>query len=88
MLCFMSLWESLRSWFRSEADSGRELADDLKADWSADLDRKEAELAASPKERIDQLQDQISDNSSAFDEIKTKIESADPDSGIEFTDPE
>lgn len=75
----MSFWETVRGWFKSEAESARDLADDLQRDWSSDLDRKEAELAATPEERVEQLQDQISDNTSAFDDIKAKIETTDID---------
>jgi len=88
MLLIMSVWETVRSWFKSEAKSGRELAADIQADWSADLDRKEAEMAATPEERIAQLQDEISDNASAFDDLKAKIESDDSGVDADFADPE
>jgi hypothetical protein len=79
----MSLWDTVRKWFTSEAESARDLAHDLETEWSADLDRKEAELAATPEERIEQLQDQIADNSSAFDDLKARIE---PD-GLDVDEP-
>lgn len=79
----MSLWDTVRNWFKSEAESARDLAQDLEAKWSTDLDRKEAELAATPEERIEQLQDQIADQSSVFDDLKARIEPT----GLDADDP-
>ena len=70
----MSLWESVKSWFRSESTEAREWSGDLQRDLSADLDRKEADLQASPAEKIESLQDQISGNTNTIDEIKGRIE--------------
>ena len=72
----MSFWDTFRRWFRSEAESAKDLAGDLEADWSGALDRKEAELGATPSERIEQLQDRIADNDSTLDEIKARVEAA------------
>lgn len=71
----MSFWDTVRGWFKSEVESAKELAGDLETDWSADLDRKEAELNATPEQRMEQLQDQIAANDSAFDDIRAKIDS-------------
>ncbi len=72
----MSFWDTVRGWFKSEVESAKDLAGDLETDWSADLDRKEAELNATPEQRMEQLQDQIATNDSAFDDIRAKIDSA------------
>jgi hypothetical protein len=72
----MGLWETVRSWFVTEAESAREVARNLETEWSADLDRKESELRAGPAEQLESLQDRIAGNTSAFDEIKAKIESS------------
>ena len=72
----MTFWETVKSWFRTESESAREWSADVQRDMSAELDRKEAELRATPSERIDQLQDQIAGNTDAFDEIKGKIAAA------------
>jgi len=72
----MSVWNTIKSWFRSEADGAQDWSRDLQRDWSADLDRKESDLRATPTEKLESLQDQISDSSSVFDELRDKIEAA------------
>ena len=72
----MSLWERITSWFRTESAEARDWSADLQRDVSSDLDRKEADLRASPAEKLENLQDQISGNTDVFDEIKGKIASA------------
>lgn len=69
----MELWESVKRWLGREADEAKDLADDLETAWTSDLDRKEAELAAQPEERMRSLQDRIADNSSAFEDLKARI---------------
>lgn len=72
----MSLWENIKSWFRSESTAAREWSSDLQRDLSADLDRKEADLQASPAEKIENLQGQISGNTDIFDDIKGRVAAA------------
>lgn len=74
----MSLWERITSWFRTESAEASEWSTDLQRDLSSDLDRKEAEMKATPAERMDQLQEQISGNTDTIDEIKGKIGITDP----------
>lgn len=78
----MSTWERIKSWFRSESEAAREWSADLQRDLSADLDRKEADLRATPAEKLENLQEQISGNTDAIDEIRGKIAAAgvDPES--------
>ncbi|MDH3300273.1 MAG: hypothetical protein OES24_07175 [Acidimicrobiia bacterium] len=80
----MSTWDRIKRWFRSEAADARKWSEDLQRDLSADLDRKEAHLQASPAERLENLQEQIAGNTDAFVEIKGKIAAADTEAG---TDP-
>ncbi len=72
----MSLWESIKSWFRSESTDAREWSDDLQRDLSSVLDRKEADLKATAAEKLENLQERISDNTDAFDDVKGKIAAA------------
>ena len=72
----MSLWDSIKSWFRSESTEAREWSGDIQRDLSADLDRKEADLRATPAEKMESLQDQIAGNTDVFDEIKGRVEAA------------
>ncbi len=75
----MSLWESIKSWFRSESADARAWSDDVQRDVSANLDRREADLRATPAEKMERLQDQIAGNSDTFDEIRGRVESVGPD---------
>lgn len=72
----MNTWERIKGWFRSESDAAREWSTDLQRDLSAGLDRKEADLRATPAEKLENLQEQISGNTDAFDEIKGRIAEA------------
>lgn len=69
----MELWQSLKRWFDREAADAKDVADELEERWSSDLDRREAELAAKPEERVQSLQERIADNTSAFEELRAKI---------------
>ncbi len=82
----MSLWERITSWFRTETAEARDWSAEVQQDLSADLDRKEAELRATPSERIEQLQEQISGNSDAFDELKGRIETSGTDAETDIGD--
>lgn len=83
----MSTWERIKSFFRSESEAAREWSADLQRDLSADLDRKEADLKATPAEKLENLQEQISGNTDAFDEIKGRIVASgvDPESEEDTT---
>lgn len=85
----MSFWENIKNWVRRESTEAREWSADLQRDLSADLDRKEADLRATPAEKLENLQDQISGNTDAFDEIKGKIAAAgiDPEADDEHQQP-
>ncbi|MEM9565931.1 MAG: hypothetical protein AAGA93_25135 [Actinomycetota bacterium] len=70
----MGFLDSLKAWFRTESNEARDLLDTTKSRMEADLDRREAEAAATPAERMEQLQEQIADGGDAFDAIRDKIE--------------
>ncbi len=70
----MGFLDSLKAWFRTESEEARDLLDSTKSRMEADLDRREAEAAATPSERMEQLQEQIADGDDAFDAIRDKIE--------------
>lgn len=69
----MGFLDSVRSWFRTEAAEAREVGQQARSRMEADLDRREAELNLTPAERMEQLQQQIDDNSS-FEAIQDRIE--------------
>jgi phage shock protein A len=71
----MSIFDSLKRWFRGEADEVRESMDDAAAALNADLDRREAELKASPEEKMDQLLEEIEQSDQQLDELTAEIQS-------------
>ncbi len=79
----MSLWENIKSWFRSESAEARDWSAEVGRDLSADLDRREADLRATPAEKMDRLQEQISGNTDAIDEIRGRVESAGTDFSVD-----
>jgi hypothetical protein len=68
----MGLLESITTWFRREKADVAESLGELEQKLDADLARKERELAASPEERLDMIQDEIVDD--PFAEIRERIE--------------
>ncbi|MEM7276178.1 MAG: hypothetical protein AAF547_24100 [Actinomycetota bacterium] len=69
----MGVLDSLKAWFRTEAAEARDLGRSTQSRLEADLDRREAELALTPEERLDQLQQQIEDDG-GLDALRDKIE--------------
>ncbi len=74
----MGLMDSLKQLLTGEVEAARELKDDLESSWSADLDRKEADLRATPSEKIESLQDRIDQNSSFFGELRARMAETGP----------
>lgn len=70
----MGFLDSLRSWFASESAEAKKLGQSTQQRLETELDRREAELAASPSERIEMLQDEIADSDTTFDALRDKIE--------------
>lgn len=71
----MGFLDSLKSWFRGEADEVRESMDDAAAALNADLDRREAELKAAPEEKMDRLLEEIEQSDQQLDELTAEIQS-------------
>lgn len=69
----MGFLDSLKSWLRTESADAKDLLGDTHSRMESDLDRREAELAASPAERLEQLQNQIAEDDS-FGSLRDKIE--------------
>ena len=70
----MTFWDKLRSILKSEAsDIGDELGK-ARDSFDAALTRKEEELAATPKERMDMILDDIGESDDEFDRILDKAE--------------
>lgn len=70
----MGFLDSIKSWFTTEAAEAKDLGRTTKARMEADLDRREAELKASPAERMEQLQEQIADGDATFSALQDKID--------------
>ena len=69
----MGFLDSLKAWFRSESEEAREIGRETKSRLEAELDRREAELGATPAEKLDMIQDRIAQDD-PFDELRDKIE--------------
>lgn len=74
----MGLMDSLKQLITGEVEAAKDLKDDLETSWSADLDRKEADLNATPEEKIESLQDRIAQNSSFFGELRARMAETGP----------
>ncbi len=81
----MSILDSLKRWFRGEADEVRESMDDAAAALNADLDRREAELKASPEDKMDLLLEEIEQSDQQLDELTAEIRS-EPEAAGEVAD--
>ena len=71
----MGFLDSLERWFRGEADEVRESMDDAAAALNADLDRREAELKATPEEKMGRLLEEIEQSDQQLDEVTAEIRS-------------
>lgn len=69
----MGFLDSLKTWLRTESADAKDLLGDTTTRLESDLNRREAELGASPAERLEQLQDQIAEDDS-FGSLRDKIE--------------
>lgn len=69
----MGFLDSVKAWFQSEAAEARDLGQDTKGRLERELDRREADLALTPEERLEQLQSKIEDDS-GFAAIQDRIE--------------
>lgn len=70
----MTIWDSLKKILKSEAaDVGTELGK-ARDKFDEALTRKEEEMAATPKERMDMILDDIQDSDDKFEAIRDKAE--------------
>ena len=69
----MGFFDSLKRWLSGEADEVRESMDDAAARLNADLDRREAELKATPEEKMDRLLEEIEQSDQQLDELTAEI---------------
>jgi hypothetical protein len=60
--------------FSREVTDVRESVDELGQRLDADLTRREAELDATPEQKLDGILDEINDNDSVFDELRARTD--------------
>ena len=70
----MGFIDSLKRWFSGEAAEVRESMDDAGAALNADLDRREADLKATPEEKMDALLEEIEQSDEQLDELTAEIQ--------------
>lgn len=70
----MGMLERLRSWLASESAEARDVGRRTRSRLEAALDRREAELAAGPSEKLEMLQNQAAENDAAIEAIRDRIE--------------
>lgn len=70
----MTAWDSVRAFFKREAADVREGLDLLRQKLDAQMTRREAELEATPAERVDMIREDIESSGSVLDDIEAKID--------------
>ncbi|NNF55635.1 MAG: hypothetical protein HKN03_14465 [Acidimicrobiales bacterium] len=68
----MGFFDSVRSWFANEAAEVKESATSFKASLESEMDKREADLQATPEQRLETIQNEISDD--PFAEVRNRIE--------------
>ncbi len=68
----MGFLDTVRSWFSSEVSEAKESVENARSRLETEMDRRERELDASPLERMEQIQHEISDDPMAS--IRDRIE--------------
>ncbi len=68
----MGFFNSVKKWFSSEATEVKESATAAKSRMDAAMDRREADLGATPTQKLEQIKSEISDD--PFAEVRTKID--------------
>ncbi|MFW2380640.1 MAG: hypothetical protein ACN4GZ_02695 [Acidimicrobiales bacterium] len=68
----MGFFDSIKKWFSSEAAEVKESATAAKSRMESEMDRREAELHATPEQKLEQIQSEITDD--PFAELRGKIE--------------
>lgn len=70
----MSWWEKVRAALGREAAEARESYRDAEARVDAELTRREADLAATPEEKLARTMEQLNVDPDPLDEVRTRIE--------------
>lgn len=70
----MGFWDSVKAFFQREAGDVKEGLGGLKDKLDSELTRREAELEATPSERLDMIREDIESSGSALDDIEAKID--------------
>ena len=68
----MGFFDSLKNWFSSEVAEVKDSASAAQSRLESEMDRREADLRASPQDKLDQIQSEISDD--PFAAVRDKIE--------------
>ncbi len=66
--------DKLTSFFRSEKAELDDVLGETEQRWSGALDQAEADLTASPQDRMASIQDAIAENDDAFDAIRDQLD--------------
>jgi len=69
----VGFFDSIKKWFSSEAAELKESATEAKSRLEAEMDRREADLRATPEQKLEQIQTEIADD--PFAEVRNKIDS-------------
>jgi len=72
----MGVWDTVRSWFKSEAVELVDAKKDLEERLDADLTRRERQLDETPAEALERLQREAADSDDSFSAISDKIDAA------------
>lgn len=83
----MPWWEKVTKFLKGEAEEARDLGRDLEEKISADLDRREREMKATPEERLDMVVEDAAQVDTAFDEVARRIEERLPPDDSEHKPP-
>lgn len=70
----MGVWDTVRSWFKSEADELVDAKQDLEARLDQDLSRREQQLDETPAETMERLEREAADGDTSFNAISDKID--------------
>jgi hypothetical protein len=70
----MRFTERVLAWLRRERADASDLVRDTQRRLDDDLTRRERELAATPEERLELLQDQIDENDAELQAIRDRLE--------------
>ncbi len=83
----MGFFNTIKKWFSAEAAEVKESASAAKSRLEAEMDRREADLAATPEQKLERIQSEIDQD--PFAKIRDKIEGeqAHADAVDELTQP-